>query len=292
MDSVLALLRRAGPGFCVLTGAGCSTSAGIPDYRDEGGRWKRGTAPVLYQDFVANPDVRRRYWARSCIGWDYLRGTEPSPTHRGIAELEAADLLSGVITQNVDGLHRRAGSQALIELHGGLDGVVCLRCDAVLPRSQLQRELVARNPAWSGRSAAPGPDGDALLEAFDHRNFRVPECRCCGGILKPAVVFFGESVPPDRVRSCHEIVGNSTALLVIGTSLGALSALRIVREAHRRGTPIAAINLGRTRGDQLYSAKVTAACDAVVPQIKRALDTNYASARSRGRARAVTQPLF
>jgi NAD-dependent SIR2 family protein deacetylase len=269
-DAVLMLLRQLSPGVCALTGAGCSTSAGIPDYRDESGHWKRATAPLTYQEFVGDPDVRRRYWARSCVGWTYLRRTQPSPTHRGIAELENAGFLSGVITQNVDGLHRRAGSKAVVELHGSLDSVTCLGCHAAFPRRQLQHELLAMNPTWAGRSAAPGPDGDALLVDVGYRDFEVPVCPSCGGILKPTVVFFGESVPADRVRACNEMIASSSALLVIGTSLSALSGLRFVREAHRRGKTIAAINRGWTRGDDLFSAKVTADCDAAIPLLLRA----------------------
>jgi len=277
-DALLGLVEAAGR-LCVLTGAGCSTSAGIPDYRDEQGRWKR-TAPILYHDFVTNARVRRSYWARSLLGWPFFAAAQPTDAHRALAALEARGRVRQIITQNVDGLHQRAGSTAVIDLHGRLDAVRCLDCGASASRSSLQQQLLARNPAWRGKSAAPGPDGDALLENNGLELLALVPCGRCGGILKPDVVFFGESVPSERVARCREAIRSCDALLVVGTSLSALSGFRFVREAHRLDVPVAAINLGRTRADDLFTLKVRAAADTALSALALASRDLGAATRS------------
>jgi NAD-dependent SIR2 family protein deacetylase len=243
----------------VLTGAGCSTASGIPDYRDADGEWRRGK-PVLFQDFVAQEHARRRYWARSLIGWRRMRTAQPNDAHRALARLESAGQLTQLVTQNVDGLHQAAGTRAVIDLHGRVDVVRCLRCDTRLPRAVLQEDLVRCNPQFAALDAADAPDGDALLDGIDFSSFHVPSCENCGGLLKPDVVFFGESVPTERVRQAMDALALADAMLVVGSSLMVYSGYRFAAAMARVGKPIAAVNLGRTRADDLLALKVVAPC--------------------------------
>ena len=243
----------------VLTGAGCSTESGIPDYRDAAGNWKR-KPPVQQREFVGHHAVRQRYWARSLLGWRHFSGARPNAAHRALACLEGLGRLHHLITQNVDGLHQQAGSRAVTDLHGRLDQVLCLDCGMRIPRSALQMELESRNPEWSALSAGHAPDGDADLEDRDFSGFSVPDCGRCGGVLKPAVVFFGDAIPAaDTERALHE-VQHADALLVAGSSLMVWSGFRLARAAAERGIPIAAVNMGTTRADHLLQFKVQAAC--------------------------------
>lgn len=242
-----------------LTGAGCSTGSGIPDYRDADGAWKR-KPPVQIRDFTASEAVRRRYWARSLVGWRHFAKAEPNPAHRALAALERAGALLHLVTQNVDGLHQRAGSRAVTDLHGRLDEVECLACGARSPRKEFQAVLEARNPGWVTLSAGMAPDGDADLEGRDFSGFDVPACESCGGVLKPAVVFFGDAIPPERTRAALGAVGSADALLVVGSSLMVWSGYRLVRAATERRVPVVAVNLGRTRADVLLEFKVVAPC--------------------------------
>ena len=239
----------------VLTGAGCSTGSGIPDYRDEQGAWKR-TPPVTYQAFVGDGITRRRYWARSLVGWPRIAQAQPNAAHRALAALEAQGRCSQLLTQNVDGLHQAAGSRAVIDLHGRLDAVVCLGCGASSSRADVQRRLAEANPAWAGLAAGAAPDGDADLEDRDFATFQVPACDACGGMLKPDVVFFGENVPRERVAAVQAHLQQSDAVLVVGSSLMVYSGFRFVDAAAKAGLPIAAVNLGRTRADALFSLKL------------------------------------
>jgi NAD-dependent SIR2 family protein deacetylase len=242
-----------------LTGAGCSTASGIPDYRDAAGNWKR-KPPVQQREFVGHHTVRQRYWARSLLGWRYFSRARPNVAHAALARLEAAGRLQHLITQNVDGLHQQAGSRAVTDLHGRLDEVQCLGCGTRISRVAMQLELEARNPAWLSLSAAHAPDGDADLEGRDFSAFEVPACAGCGGILKPAVVFFGDSIPAvDTQRALHE-VQQADALLVVGSSLMVWSGFRLARAAAELGIPVAAVNLGATRADHLLQFKVEAPC--------------------------------
>ncbi|MGH8280224.1 MAG: NAD-dependent protein deacetylase [Gammaproteobacteria bacterium] len=249
-----------------LTGAGVSTESGIPDYRDGQGRWKR-KPPVQFRDFVQNPGTRQRYWARSLIGWRFFSGAQPSAAHRALAELEHRGRLQQVITQNVDGLHQRAGSRHVIDLHGRLDRVVCLNCGNEIDRDSFQEPLTALNPGWDQYAARIAPDGDADLDDVDFGNFVVPDCARCGGILKPDVVFFGESVPRERGARALAAVEAADALLAVGSSLMVWSSFRLVRAAAERHIPVAAINCGRTRADDLLAFKWESECGALLAQV-------------------------
>ena len=205
----LAELLAASRCLLVLTGAGCSTESGIPDYRDERGDWKR-PPPMTYQEFISSPAARQRYWARGSIGWRRIRGIEPGRSHRALARLEHAGRIDCVITQNVDGLHQRAGSRRVIDLHGRIDAVHCLRCRSSFPREQIQARLDALNPQWAQLHAGAAPDGDAELAAARCGEFQLVECEQCRGPLKPGVVFFGEAVPADTVAQAYAALGRST----------------------------------------------------------------------------------
>ncbi|OKK03077.1 NAD-dependent protein deacetylase [Streptomyces sp. CB02400] len=243
-------------GVVVLSGAGISTESGIPDYRGEGGSLSRHT-PMTYQDFTGSDRARRRYWARSHLGWRTFRRALPNAGHRAVAAFGRHGLLSGVITQNVDGLHQAAGSEGVVELHGGLDRVVCLSCGAVGPRRELARRLEEANAGFAPVAAGINPDGDADLTDEQVGDFRVVPCAICGGVLKPDVVFFGENVPPGRVEHCRTLVREASSLLVLGSSLTVMSGLRFVRQAAQAGTPVLIVNRDPTRGDRHAVTRVT-----------------------------------
>jgi NAD-dependent SIR2 family protein deacetylase len=243
----------------VLTGAGCSTDSGIPDYRDAAGEWKRAQ-PVQFKAFMEEPLTRKRYWARSLVGWRRFGRARPNETHLALAALELKGCVELLVTQNVDGLHGTAGSRAVVDLHGRLDTVRCMDCEARSDREEMQQELLRRNPRWSCLDAHDAPDGDADLQGLDFSSFDVPDCRRCGGLLKPDVVFYGESVPRERVERAMLGVRNADAMLVVGSSLMVYSGYRFAREAAAHGKPICAVNLGRTRADDLLSLKVTQSC--------------------------------
>lgn len=254
------------PRLAVLTGAGVSTRSGIPDYRDQSGEWKRAR-PVEFRPFMTDPKVRQRYWARSTVGWPIIGRAQPNAAHRALARLEATGVVRMLITQNVDGLHASAGSRNVIDLHGRLDTVRCMDCGHTLPRAELQRELLANNPAWAAIEGRVAPDGDVDIEGRDYGNFIVPDCPRCGGILKPDVVFFGENVPRERVDRAFEGVANADALLVVGTSLMVYSGYRFAEAAAAAGKPIAAVNQGRTRADHLFTLKIGAPSDEVLAEL-------------------------
>ncbi|MFJ6783409.1 NAD-dependent protein deacetylase [Streptomyces yangpuensis] len=239
---------RAG-GVLVLSGAGISTESGIPDYRGEGGSLRRHT-PMTYQEFTASARARRRYWARSHLGWRTFGRARPNAGHRAVTAFARHGLLAGVITQNVDGLHQAAGSEDVVELHGSLDRVVCLSCGASGSRRDLARRLEAANTGFEPVAARLNPDGDADLTDDQVADFCVVPCAQCGGILKPDVVFFGETVPASRVERCRELVDGATSLLVLGSSLTVMSGLRFVRQAARAGKPVLIVNRDPTRGDR------------------------------------------
>lgn len=266
----LAAILRDGGRIVAITGAGISTDSGIPDYRDAEGKWKR-RAPVQFRDFVEKAAVRRRYWARSMRGWPSFEAARPSASHHALATLEAAGLLGAVITQNVDDLHRRAGSRRLVDLHGRLSRVRCLECGRRSSRALLQQTLMALNTGFESRTAGLAPDGDADLVDADYAAFKVPPCTHCGGMLKPDVTFYGETIPPERTRRAEAAVAAAGAVLVIGSSLMVFSAYRLVRNAARAGIPVFALNLGRTRADELLRDKVIAPAGKAVPHLTRAL---------------------
>lgn len=271
-DPVLALARllRESREVVVLSGAGCSTGSGIPDYRGPDGRWKI-RAPITGQDFARDPAARRRYWSRSMIGWPHFGAALPNTAHRVLAGLEAAGHVRSLITQNVDGLHQRAGSRAVIELHGNLATASCLDCGSTQPRAQIQRWLEAENPGFRPATVQPGADGDAEPAEHVPEDFRVPHCSACGGILKPDVVFFGDSVQPERVAECVAALERADLLLCIGTSLALYSGFRFCRLAAERGIPLVAINRGQTRADALLHLKIEDDCAGVLSAVERAL---------------------
>ena len=267
-DALVDLMQ--GRRVVVLSGAGISTESGIPDYRGAETR-RRARRPIQYQAFVSDPASRVRYWARSTIGWHRLSQAQPNAGHQALARLEAAGLVGGIITQNVDRLHQAAGSQRVVELHGALAEVGCLDCKAEESREALQERLLDLNPDWSTRSAEIAPDGDAEVEETLERTFRVPGCRHCGGVLKPAVVFFGENVPRERVANAWQIFEEAEVLLVVGSSLAVYSGYRFVLKAAREARPIAIINLGETRGDTHAQLRLNERLGTVLPRLAEAL---------------------
>jgi NAD-dependent SIR2 family protein deacetylase len=248
----------------VLTGAGCSTASGIPDYRASDGSWKR-RPPVTYQAFVGDLATRQRYWARSAVGWPRVAAAQPNAAHVTIAELQHRNVVSMLLTQNVDGLHDKAGSHGVVELHGRIDTARCLDCARPESREHLQVRLLDSNPGWRATSAATAPDGDADLDDVDTSAFTVPACTHCGGMMKPDVVFFGENVPRERVTHASHALENSDGLLVVGSSLMVYSGFRFARIAHERGVPIAILTRGTTRADALAELKLEADCVDALP---------------------------
>jgi NAD-dependent SIR2 family protein deacetylase len=264
----LADLLAAGD-VVVLSGAGLSTESGIPDYRGPSGA-KRAAAPMTYQTFTRDPLGRRRYWARSHLGWRTIARAAPNAGHRAVTELERHGLLAGIVTQNVDGLHQASGSRAVIELHGGLDRVICLDCGDVSSREELDRRLGAANRDFAARALAINPDGDVDLPDDDVAGFRTVDCTACAdGMLKPDVVFFGETVPPDRVRACFALVERARALVVLGSSLTVMSGRRFVIRAAKLGIPVAIVNQGATRGDDRATLTIDAPLGAVLSDVVR-----------------------
>ncbi len=277
MEALLGLMRR-GP-VAVLTGAGCSTESGIPDYR--GPRTgRRDHDPIQYREFVQEPATRARYWARSAVGWIRIRDAAPNDAHRALARMEADGHVLGVITQNVDGLHQAAGSRRVLQLHGSLADVRCLECGEREARSSVQRRLVAMNPglrehhhgATGGGEPELAPDGDARVGDEAARDLTVPGCRRCGGVLKPDVVFFGENVPPERVERAWALLEEARVLLVAGSSLSVYSGYRFVRRSHEEGRPVGIVNLTSTRGDGEASVRVAGRVGDVLPRVAAALD--------------------
>ena len=271
--SLKAFVTSHAPLF-VLTGAGVSTESGIPDYRDSNGDWKR-PQPVTGQAFMGDDYIRRRYWARSMVGWQIMGTARPGPAHLALAAMEAQGLVGMLLTQNVDGLHNIAGSKNVIDLHGRVDTVRCMGCETRTLRALLQQDLLRRNPAWADLKASTAPDGDADLESLDFASFDIPACPLCGGILKPDVVFFGENVPRERLAAAREALSRAAGVLVAGSSLMVYSGFRFVQEAVDAGKPVVAINIGRTRADGLLTLKVEhavgntladLACEQVIAQ--------------------------
>jgi NAD-dependent SIR2 family protein deacetylase len=250
----------------VLSGAGISTESGIPDYRGVD-RTGPPPTPVTYQQFVRDAHVRQRYWARSTLGWPAMRSREPNAGHRAVARLEHAGHVTGVITQNVDGLHEAAGSHDVVELHGTLATVVCLNCGAREDRGALQARLESLNPGFAGRTVTILPDGDAAIPDEWIEAFVVAACTVCGGVLKTDVVFFGENVPKERAVAASDMVASAAALLVVGSSLEARSGLRLVLAAVQDGKPIAVVNRGPTRADEVATLRIEARLGEVLPAL-------------------------
>ena len=266
----------ASGGVLILSGAGLSTESGIPDYRGPTGMARRAT-PMTYQAFTGSAAARRRYWARSHIGWRHIVRAKPNDGHHAVAELSRRGLLTGIITQNVDGLHQAADASGVTELHGSLHRVICLSCGQRTPRTELDRRLEAANRGWDTRLAASAnPDGDAVLDDAVTESFQVTDCSACQGVLKPDVVFFGENVPRQRAEGCYALVEQSSALVVLGSSLTVMSGFRYVRHAASLQRPIVIVNQGATRGD----AYATATLDAPLGPTLTELVTSFPVVRN------------
>jgi NAD-dependent SIR2 family protein deacetylase len=250
----------------VLSGAGISTESGIPDYRGPSSAARRAS-PMTYQTFTGDPVARRRYWARSHLGWRLIVRAAPNRGHRAVAALEERGLLSGIITQNVDGLHQAAGAGRVTDLHGRLDRVRCLDCGRLCPRDELEARLTEANADWHAVAVGINPDGDVDLPDSALDGFRPVDCAFCSGVLKPDVVFFGETVPPDRVADCYAALARSRSLLVLGSSLTVMSGHRFVLRAARDGQPVAIVNQGVTRGDRYAEITVDAPLGTVLPAL-------------------------
>ncbi len=256
----------------VLSGAGVSTASGIPDYRDRNGNWKHAN-PIQYQDFVNKPGFRKRYWTRSYIGWQRFSSARPNAAHYALAELEATGRVDTLITQNVDRLHSAAGSRRVIDLHGDLGKVLCVSCKQTRARAEFQSELQDANPGWHAEVFRYKPDGDADIADDNHHDFVVPNCFVCGGIIKPDIVMFGESVPKKRVDEATNAVNRADALLVVGSSLMLFSGFRFARQASEQQKPIAIVNNGRTRADEIAELKVEGDCADTLLAVVEALST-------------------
>ena len=299
MNPAAALLQfvDAHAPVLVLTGAGLSTGSGIPAYRNARGEWTR-PAPVTHQNFLRSALVRRRYWARSMHGWPAFAAAQPNAGHRALVALAQRGRLGGLVTQNVDGLHERAGSVGVIAMHGRLARVVCLDCSAWFARAEIQERLVQMNPQWREPSGAPiaqppvgqqradpqplallqalaaGADGDVqpadvALTTLDLARVEVPACSACGGVLKPDVVMYGDGVPAQRVLAIDKLLADCRGMLVVGSSMSAFSGYRICRAARARGLPVAALTLGWTRADALLTLKLDADCVAALASAAR-----------------------
>jgi NAD-dependent SIR2 family protein deacetylase len=267
---ILVDLVAAG-GVLILSGAGLSTESGIPDYRGPTGL-ARQASPMTYQTFTGSAAARRRYWARSYLGWRHIAAAVPNQGHRAVAELSRRGLLSGIITQNVDGLHQAAGASEVTELHGSLHRVLCLACGQRTSRTELDRRLAAANPGWDAEAASINPDGDAVLAAVATESFRVADCSRCQGVLKPDVVFFGENVPRPRTEACYALLEQASALVVLGSSLTVMSGFRYVRQAATLDRPVVIVNQGTTRGDPYATATLDAPLGPTLSELTGHLD--------------------
>ncbi|MCR2809888.1 MULTISPECIES: Sir2 family NAD-dependent protein deacetylase [unclassified Microbacterium] len=262
-----AVNALSGRRLAVLTGAGISTDSGIPDYRGTGAPVR---APMSVEQFLASEDARRRYWVGSHLGWRAFSAAAPNPGHTALAALERQGIATGVITQNVDGLHLRAGSRRVVELHGTMRRVFCTHCGQVFDRRDLAQRVEADNPWITIPENVPlGPDGDVLPQSTT--GFRIPACTVCGGMLKPDVVFFGEFIPAEKFREAEQLVRASDALVIAGSSLVVNSGIRLLERARRRRLPIVIVNRGQTRGDARATVKIDAGASEVLQALADAL---------------------
>jgi NAD-dependent SIR2 family protein deacetylase len=261
----LLCFLRENPRLVVIGGAGLSAESGIPTYRDSSGAWQRSD-PIQHADFLTDPAQQRRYWARSFLGWPLVRDARPNSAHHALCRLEQLGRLELLITQNVDGLHQSAGSGNVVDLHGRVDRVVCLDCEQVTGREAMQQRIAAANPRLVPQLAGWLPDGDADLPEDQLVGFELPRCESCGGALMPDVVFFGGTVPASRVRAGMEAISRADALLAVGSSLQVFSGFRFCRHAAALGKPLALINPGVTRADELACLKLPVACGSLLAE--------------------------
>jgi NAD-dependent SIR2 family protein deacetylase len=273
LDERVAQLAEwvADRGVVVLSGAGLSTESGIPDYRGPSGA-ARTTTPMTYQAFTRDPVARRRYWARSHLGWRTIGGAQPNAGHRAVARLQELAVVDGIITQNVDGLHHAGGAHSVIELHGNLARITCLDCGSLTSREDHAARLTAANATFAAAASQIKPDGDAELDDAELDGFAVVDCIDCGGLLKPDVVYFGETVPPDRVSRGFALVGSARTLLVLGSSLTVMSGRRFVLRAAKEGIRVAIVNQGATRGEPYAGLVVDAPLGVVLPEVVRRVE--------------------
>lgn len=288
LDALVDLVRDGD--VAVLSGAGLSTESGIPDYRGPTGVARRVT-PMTYRAFTSDAVARRRYWARSHLGWRVIEQAVPNAGHRAVTELQRSGLLTGIVTQNVDGLHTSAGADDVLELHGALSRVVCLGCAALSSRGELDARLTEANAGWSARATELNPDGDVELPDEALQSFRVVDCRVCGGLLKPDVVFFGETVPADRVEASFSLVHRSRLLLVLGSSLQVMSGYRFVLRAAKLGVPVAIVNQGQTRGDAHAELRVDAPLGETLVRLTSAAAAYAAEGSTSPRRSSVRSPV-
>lgn len=275
IESIAEMLQNR-PAALALTGAGCSTESGLGDYRDRSGNWKRDQ-PITGSTFKKDPSARKRYWARSSIGWPHFSSARPARSHQALAKLETLGFLQHLITQNVDGLHQLAGHQDVIELHGNLATLSCVECASSVSRDQFQHDLLSLNPALATLDAQSAPDGDADLDAESFDWLQIPQCSRCTGLMKPDVVFFGENVAKELVSKAMELLEGSGALLIAGSSLMVYSGFRFCRKAQELGLPIIIINQGITRADDLATLKIDADTGTSLMRLVRLLDNQGTS---------------
>lgn len=266
MDALTELIATGN--VAVLTGAGISTESGIPDYRGPTGAARRNHVPMTHQEFVNNSTARLRYWARSYLGWSVFSLAQPNVGHRSLARLEASGHIRGIVTQNVDGLHQAAGSVNVNDLHGRLDRVACLTCGAKTSRAVVQEALTTLNHEWEGQATVVNPDGDVELDESLVSSFTMQACAECGGALKPDVVYFGGSVPADRVEWSYRLVDEASSLVVLGSSLTVFSGRRFVQRAVSNGVPVAIVNQGATRCDELAGVRISSPLGEVLTAVE------------------------
>ena len=272
MTQIEQLAEWVGDGaVVVLSGAGLSTDSGIPDYRGPSGAARRAT-PMTYQAFTRDPVARRRYWARSHLGWRNIGDARPNAGHRAVARLQELARLDGIITQNVDGLHQAGGAHGVVELHGNLARITCLGCGELTGRVAHSDRLDAANPGFAAAVTAVNPDGDVEIDDAGLDGFVVVDCASCGGMLKPDVVYFGETVPAERVSRSFELVAGARTLLVLGSSLTVMSGRRFVLRAAKDGVRVAIVNQGVTRGEPYADLIVDAALGEVLPEVVRRVE--------------------
>lgn len=280
---VLSKFIRSKKKISVITGAGISTESGIPDYRSPKGSYSKGHKPTTFQQFISSPLLRKRYWARSYLGWEKFDNSKPNKSHISIRELELMNYVNSIITQNVDGLHHKAGSINAIELHGSMKYVSCISCYTLFDRIEFQKSLKEMNEIWFKENIklsnieidkSSRADGDVSIEV-NFETFKLPKCHNCGSDYKPNVVMFGENIHPDIVNHSYNCISNSDAVLVVGTSLMVPSAFRLVKFAKQNHLPVGIINIGETKGDEIADFKIEGISGMILSEAVSELRKEY-----------------